>query len=219
MRVHLKLSPNKDIVPFNYHESLVSAFHKWLGENNDLHDNLSLYSLSWLNGATANRNGLEFNKGATWFISAHDNTIIQRVINGINSQPIINYGMHVKEIIIQEEPRFEMKESYFLASPIFIKRTIADRTKYFMYDDLEASDLMTETLKNKLSKAGLSNDNIKVEFDSTYPNPTSKMISYKGIKCRASLCPVIISGSQEQVAFAWNVGIGNSTGIGFGALK
>jgi CRISPR/Cas system endoribonuclease Cas6 (RAMP superfamily) len=30
---------------------------------------------------------------------------------------------------------------------------------------------------------------------------------------------VIIKGTPEQLAFAWNVGLGNSTGIGFGALN
>ena len=28
-----------------------------------------------------------------------------------------------------------------------------------------------------------------------------------------------LKGSPEQIAFAWDVGVGNSTGIGFGALK
>jgi len=218
MRIHLKISKNQTLVPFEYHESLVGAFHKWLG-NNDVHDRLSLYSLSWLNGGSVNRNGLNFDKGASWFISAHDSFLIKKVIKGISQDPVINYGMQVQEVLIQQEPVFEMRQSYFLASPVFIKRMLGNRVKYYMYNDPEASDLMTETLKNKLSKAGLPIDNVKVEFDSTYPNPTSKMISYKGIKCRASLCPVLISGNQEQIAFAWNVGIGNSTGIGFGALK
>jgi CRISPR/Cas system endoribonuclease Cas6 (RAMP superfamily) len=30
---------------------------------------------------------------------------------------------------------------------------------------------------------------------------------------------VIVEGSAEAVGFAWNVGIGNGTGIGFGALR
>ena len=40
-----------------------------------------------------------------------------------------------------------------------------------------------------------------------------------GIKNKASICPVIVKGTSEQIAFAWNVGVGNSTGIGFGALN
>ena len=45
------------------------------------------------------------------------------------------------------------------------------------------------------------------------------MVTYNGIKNRASLVPIVIEGTTEQITFAWSVGLGNSTGIGFGALK
>lgn len=218
MRIHLKLTQNKIPVPFNYHESLVGAFHKWAGAN-DFHDNLSLYSLSWLSGGVAKKEGLTFERGASWFISTHDTSILKKVIQGISTDPSINYGMMVKEILIQEEPIFKTKQNFLLASPAFIKRTIDGRVKYYLYNDPTSSDLLTETLKHKLQKAKISDEGVRIEFDKTYPNPITKMISYKTIKCRASLCPVIITGNQQQIAFAWNVGIGNSTGIGFGALK
>ena len=41
----------------------------------------------------------------------------------------------------------------------------------------------------------------------------------KGIENRASICPLIIIAKPETIAFTWNVGIGNSTGIGFGAIS
>ena len=218
MRIHLKTSKNDALVPFNYHEGLVSAFHKWLGLN-IIHDHISLYSLSWLNGGAAQKAGLNFYNGASWFISAHDLSILKQIIQGINKDPYIKYGMAVEEIVIQEEPSFKNQEKFILASPAFIKRTIEDRIKYFLYDDPSSSDLLTETFRHKLQKAALPYEEARVDFDITYSNPTTKLITYKGIKCKASLCPVIISGSPQQIAFAWNVGIGNSTGIGFGALK
>ena len=50
MRLHFFLTPNRQPVPFSYQHFLTGAFHKWLGAN-ELHDNLSLYSLSWLDGS------------------------------------------------------------------------------------------------------------------------------------------------------------------------
>lgn len=44
------------------------------------------------------------------------------------------------------------------------------------------------------------------------------MVTYRGIGNRANMCPVIIDGRPETKAFAWEVGIGNSTGIGFGSI-
>jgi CRISPR-associated endoribonuclease Cas6 len=73
-------------------------------------------------------------------------------------------------------------------------------------------------MQRKLALAGLPTDNVKVTFDLTYHQPRTKVVIYKGIGNRANICPVIVEGSPQQVAFAWEVGVGNSTGIGFGAL-
>ena len=78
---------------------------------------------------------------------------------------------------------------------------------------------MTQTLQTKLKKADLNPEGVKVSFDKTYRNPKTKIIRYNGVDCKASMCPIIIEGTPDQIKFAWNVGIGNSTGIGFGALK
>ncbi|MCH5598024.1 CRISPR-associated endoribonuclease Cas6 [Niabella ginsengisoli] len=79
--------------------------------------------------------------------------------------------------------------------------------------------MMTETLQSKLKHANLNTDGVAVEFDSNFPNPRTKLIKYGEINNKVNLCPIIIKGSKEQIAFAWNVGVGNSTGIGFGSLK
>ncbi len=59
---------------------------------------------------------------------------------------------------------------------------------------------------------------VEVSFDTSYENPKTKLVNYKGINIRASFCPVIVKGHPRAVQFAWEVGVGNSTGIGFGAL-
>ena len=46
-----------------------------------------------------------------------------------------------------------------------------------------------------------------------------KLVDIKGIKHRASLCPVVIEGDPVAISFAWNVGAGHLTGSCFGALK
>lgn len=81
MRLHFQLTPNTRTVPFNYQHFLTGAFHKWLG-NKIFHDGISLYSLSWLHGGVTMREGrrieggLDIPRGARWFISAHDETLL-----------------------------------------------------------------------------------------------------------------------------------------------
>ena len=82
MRLYLKLSKNKQTVPFDYQVNLVGALHKWLGQN-DLHDELSLYSMSWLNGnSRVQGKGLSFPNGAEWFISSPDEVFIKKILRG-----------------------------------------------------------------------------------------------------------------------------------------
>lgn len=217
MRIYLKTTSTSQVLPYNYQEYLVGTFHKWLGDNT-IHDKMSLYSLSWLSGGEGQHDGLRFNRGATWFISTPSAEILTKVIEGVQKSPSIAFGLKVNEIIIKKTPSFSPKEQFFLQTPVLIKRTIGQKTKYYTYQDPEAGKLLTATLKNKLRKAKLS-DQITIEFDKSYARPKEKLVTYRGIKNKASLCPVVLSGAPDAIAFAWDVGIGNSTGIGFGALK
>lgn len=218
MRLIIKLTKNLSIVPFDYQKHLVGTFHKWLGENL-IHDEISLYSLSWLVGGKIKNSGFDFKDGAEWFISTYDSNILKALISGIQQDPEISFGMTVEEITISKDPSVENIQKFYLNSPVFIKRNYGEKQKYFLFSDEESDMFMTQTLQTKLKKASLNSEDVKVYFDKTYRNPKTKIITFNGVACKASMCPIIIEGSPEQIKFAWNVGIGNSTGIGFGALK
>lgn len=219
MRIHLETSKSNGIIPFNYQSYLTGALHKWIGPNN-LHDeSLSLYSFSWLKGGTTDSAGLSFKTGAHFFISAHDPELIKSIVKNIRKQPEIAFGLEVKNIVIIDDPKFHSSRNFFAASPIFIKRSINGNDKHFTYKDSESSELLTETLKNKLRKADLDDSEVSVHFDLEFSRPKTKVIYYHNIGNKVTICPVIIKGSPDQLLFAWNVGIGNSTGIGFGAIE
>lgn len=218
MRIHLTLTKNRSIIPYDYLPMLVGTLHKWLGQN-EWHDQLALHSFSWLKGTTKGSNGFFIERDAHWFISSYNTAFIKRVIAGIQSDPSVSFGIEVRSITIQEDPTFTTEHTFTVASPVFIKRRIEERIRHYTFSDKESSEFLTETLITKLTKAGLESDGVKVSFDQTYPLAKTKLVKYNGIGNRASICPVIVKGSPEQIAFAWNVGVGNSTGIGFGALN
>ncbi len=218
MRIYLQLTPNKQIVPYNYQHVLTGAIHKWLGYNRE-HDEISLYSFSWLKRAIVGNGGLRFPNGTQWFISGYDDAFIRKIIKGIREDPEINYGLRVTEVVLRETPYFAEKEKFIVASPVFIKRFEQGVEKHFTFSDKQANHFLTETFKTKLSEVGIDSSYVSVSFDTEYHQPKTKLINYKGIKNRTSICPILIEGTPEQIAFAWNVGIGNSTGIGFGALN
>jgi len=219
MRLYLKLTKNKENIPFNYQHLLTGAIHKWIGKENNEHGDVSLYSFSWLQKVKTNNKGIELARDSYFFISAFKEDLLKAILKGVLENPFVCCGSEVYDAQIMETPEFGTKEHFLLGSPIFIKRRFDEKEKHIVFNDELSGKYMTETMSKKLTVAGLSNEGLSIEFDKNYSNPQTKLIHYKEIKNRASICPVIIEGTSEQIAFAWNVGIGNSTGIGFGALK
>lgn len=218
MRIYIKIRSENKPVPFNYQPMITGAIHKWIGEN-EVHDKTSMYSFSWLKGGRKKGDNLIFENQTSFEFSSYDNNLIKKIINGIQNDPIINHGLEVSEISIQETPIFSNKEIFFVSSPVLIKRKEQEREIHFTYDQKETDLLLTETLKTKLRRAGIDDNNIHLAFDRSYQGAKIKLIYYKSIGNKTNICPVIIEGTPEQIGFAWNVGVGNSTGIGFGALK
>ena len=224
MRIHIKTTPSKQIIGFNHLHLLTGTIHKWFGKN-EFHDSISLYSFSNLTNGKASKNGLDFPNGASFFISCWNNEQAKLLITGIQNDPEMFFGLKVSEIILQENPELSIKSSFQVGSPIYIQRNLENgRKKFFYFDDKESPELLEETLTSKMISAGLpEDDSLKITFDQNYRKKSTKKIDYKRgnqiTKIRASWCPVIIEGKPETKIFAWNVGLGNSTGIGFGAIK
>lgn len=226
MRLKLQLSPARETVPFNHLPVLAGALHKWLGPNPE-HDGLSLYSYSWLQGALMTSGGLRFLKGAQWHISALDGDFLMRSVQGILSDPQIRWGMQVDQVQIEAPPPFPDagEVRFLLASPIFIKRSIpnpdkpeGEEEKHYLFNDPESDRLLTDTLRHKLRAAGLSDAGVQARFDRGYPKARTQKVMYRNVGNMANYCPVFVRGTAEQLAFAWTVGLGNSTGVGFGSV-
>lgn len=220
-RLLLYVSASKAPIYFHQHQVvLTGALHKWIGQKNEIHGKLSLYSFSWLQNVNILSNGIKTRDDSYFFITAYDIALLKRIFQGIQEDPTICFGVEVLGIAIMETPVFQSRQEFYPASPVFVKKYLEPRKdKHLLFNDPEAGGHMTTVLKRKLRQAGLSDEGVTVSFNTEYPNAKAKMITYKSINNKASVCPVVVEGTPEQVAFAWAVGVGNCTGIGFGALK
>jgi CRISPR-associated endoribonuclease Cas6 len=88
---------------------------------------------------------------------------------------------------------------------------------HYSHSTSKSSKVYSTVPISELAKQGLTTD-VHVAFDHTYHNPIIKMVKYRDINIKGTLCPVIVEGDPRAVQFAWEVGVGNSTGIGFGAI-
>ena len=217
MRLHLRIQASKKVIPFEHQPLLVGTIHKWLGWNNE-HGNTSLFSFSRLSEGKANNDGLLLEKGSSFFFSAYHSDLVKKLISGIQTDPDMFHGLKVKELFIEEDPDLSERELFLLGSPVFIKRRNVEKIDHILYHDSRASIYLRETLLTKMKIAGIFDDSFEIKFDISNPKAGTKKVNYNGIENRANWCPVIIKGKPETKLFAWNVGVGNSTGIGFGAI-
>jgi CRISPR-associated endoribonuclease Cas6 len=223
MRLHLTLTPNTKPVPFNYQHYLTGALHKWLGEN-ELHDKISLYSFSWLRGnfKQLNERHITYSNKIEWFIKSHDEEVIRKILKGIADDPSVTFGMKVYKHQTDPTPNFGSVFRFEVDSPVLTRKNVDETSrKHLTFKDEEADGCLTRTLRSKLEKAAFSGNDLEVivGFDRSYQNAHTKLIEIKDIKLRTSICPVIVAGTPKAVQFAWNVGIGEMTGSGFGCLK
>jgi CRISPR-associated endoribonuclease Cas6 len=137
------------------------------------------------------------------------------------SQPDFFAGMKVVDLRIQQTPVFPERMRFSVASPVLVKKFDGTSIRHLTFNDPEANDVMTKTMQTKLRTAGLDAhaETVRVSFDTSYTGAKTKLVDIHGIKNRANVCPVIVEGTPEAVAFAWDVGVGHSTGSGFGALR
>ena len=114
----------------------------------------------------------------------------------------------------------EGKHRFLAGSPVLLRKVEADGSRtHLTYNDSESKEVMNRVIHKKADEAGLKNgEKLKLQFDETYNNPKTKLVDIKGIKNRASVCPVVAEGPPKALEFLWTVGAGELTGVGFGSL-
>lgn len=219
MRLHLTLSPNTVPVPFDHLDRLRARFHSWIGEN-DAHDGLSLYSFSWLSGGRASGDHVAFPRGAAWTLSLFDDALGKRLLRGLLADPAVGFGMAVAEAQVADEPEFSPEQRFVAASPVLTRRNRDDGGRdHLTFRDAAASETLTRTFHTKLTAADLPTDGAALRFDRDFGGAKTKLCRVKGNAFRANACPVIATGSPDQLRLLWLAGAGEMTGSGFGALR
>ncbi len=220
MRLKLKITKNKTTIPFDYQHKLVGTIYKWFGQNNQ-HGQPSLFSFSQIQGAELVEKGFNFPEGAVLYFSSTDNNLLTKVYKGIKADPTLFNGMKTYEIDMISEPAFRNRERFILLSPIFFKKNIEGRNKprHYTFEDDEVDSLLTLATQKRLEHNGIQDETLKIVFDRNYQGKKTKVINYRDIGNKTSVCPIIVEGKFETMEFLWNNGIGHSTGIGFGCLK
>lgn len=220
MKLQIRLSPNKQPVPFDYLHKLGGVLHKWLGAQNQWHGSRSLYGFGGLSGSGMKDGGLDFPQGATWQIGFPEQEGIFSLMKGMMMDRAVFYGMKVRDVKELAPPDFGMLHRFVVNSPVLLRQPRPDGSQaHVLWHEANANELLTARIRKKLDQVGLVNEPIWVQFDKNYRQAKSKTLSIKGIQMKGSVCPIEASGSPRALKFLWEVGAGELTGMGFGALR
>ncbi|QOJ27506.1 MAG: CRISPR-associated endoribonuclease Cas6 [Ignavibacteriales bacterium] len=220
MRFLIKTTPNLEIVPFNYQQKLLGVFHKWLGEENPHHDQLSLYSVGWLWGSKSHREGFIFQDGADWSISAWDEKIQTRLTNAITLDQELFCGMRIKEIKTMKTPEFGNDYTFKTLSPILarIKRENGT-TEHLTYLHDNFPERLKQILLKKANHAKLELSDFSIIIEKNFKGNRIKVVTLNKVGNKANFVKVRMQGDENAIKFAWCVGLGESTGSCFGGLR
>lgn len=222
MRVKFNFSKNTIPVPVNNQSLLNGYVHKCLGKNNKYHDTKSDYSISILQGGRINLEDktLSFEKGAYFTVTSNDNEFIQTLLMGVLTNPELFFGMRFSGVDYVEET-FHNGWNYFITLSPFIVKEYTDMKnyKYLTLNDADFNTKLKTYLTNKLSKIDSTLD-LK-EFDVVVedrPFNKVKTIMVKNVANKANHCQLNINCNKKVAKLLYTIGIGQSTGSGFGTI-
>lgn len=205
--------PNINI-PINNQKELNSFIHRCLGENNKYHDTFSDYSISSLQGGKLNENKfLIFSDNPYIICNTNNMEFITSLIDGLN-RGVKFFDMKLEKLLFDDFIVNEFYDKVITISPILIKY---NNYKITHYHEKWLETLINQS-KNKLNKLGVVDDTFDIKIRN-FQNAKEKSIYVGNVFNPSTMISLIIYGKPNTRKTLYNLGLGNSTGSGFGCVK
>ncbi|MDA3930137.1 MAG: CRISPR-associated endoribonuclease Cas6 [Prolixibacteraceae bacterium] len=217
MRAYLTLQTQNTLLPFDHRDLITQTIHRWLGWS-DNHSKLPPYSFSRFEGIQNSNDGIWFKEETAFFFSAPNVELVRKLEAGVKANPSLFNGLIVSDIKILEDSDLSNRKLFFAASPLLMNPIDKNQGEFIVYNMPNVNTILKENTLRKLKAAGINDETFDIEFDKNYANAGTKKITYNGRIMRASWCQIILKGLPETKQYLWNVGLGDNTDIGFGAI-
>lgn len=223
-RIKVNFTPNKERVPVDHYEYVTGYIHKVLGEGNPYHGGPSDYSFSPILWGERNDDGktLSF-KNPYIIISSIDEVFMEKMITELPNHDHLGFGMKRLGMFPINEEFMTGWNHFFLLSPFILNEYIGhNKTRFVTLKDDGREVLakkLREQMKRKLSKVDptLNLGNFDVHIPD-HPAHNSVPVKYNRIINFANKCKVSVRCSEKVAKIIYHLGIGQSTGIGFGSV-
>jgi len=222
MRIKINFTKNTEPVRIDNQSQVNGYIHKCLGDNNQYHDNVSDYCISSLMGGKLNedRKTLSFDNGGYITVSSLNNEFINTLLMGILTKPDLMCGMKFAGVDPIDERFIDGWNHFATLSPLIIKEyETKEKYRFVTMNEPNFNDKIKNYLIKKISKINPKLD--LSDFDVVIPNNPShkvKRIMVKNVVNYANQCHISIKCKKEVANLLFNIGLGQSTGSGFGTI-
>jgi CRISPR-associated endoribonuclease Cas6 len=221
MRIKIEFKVNNVALPIANQEIVNSYVHRIIGANNPYHNAKNDYSVSSLMGGKLVGDKIIFKDKAYLVFSSLNMEFMNTILmNLITSSEVLYDGIKFSNIVPIGEEFMNGWNHFATLSPFLIKQYVDKKTYTFItLNDDNFEVLVKEYLKNKLLKIDPALD-LK-NFDVRIPkhdNHKVKKILVKNVINHANQCHISIFCDKKIAELLYNIGIGQSTGSGFGTI-
>ena len=214
MRIKINFSCHKDGFDKPIQDYVNSFIHKLLGHNNVYHDSFSNYSISSLNGGVIVDGKITYPYGGYLYISSLDMDFLFKIKKALLKT---NFQLcDMSPVSANIEDFYPMNEYDIIrtVNPILLK----DGDNIITYKDENFIEVLLEKSKKKLLHNGIPYN--KVETLNIEPfhfeKAKVKYAKVKNVINKSSHVMLCIKGDRDARYALYNLGLGKSTGCGFG---
>lgn len=216
LRINLT-QPTADVSVNNQH-NLNGFIHESFGKNNPYHNTFSDYSISSLQGGKLNSDmkTLNFTNEKPHFFISGNNDFLMYAVNAFITSKASMFGMKFDSVGAFDD--FKLNKYFddiITISPIIVKN---NENRKITVTDEKFLDYLTLNCQQKLSHAGIKDPTFKLEIINPH-KAKSKCVWVGNIFNPCSNVRLRVYGKKKTRETLYNMGLGGSTGSGFGSVK
>lgn len=218
MRIKIELTQPTESVPVNNQHFLNGFIFASFGKNCNKHDKFSDYNITSLQGGKLNddKKTLSFPKSKPYFYISGNDEFIKFAVNAFVNSNASFFGMKFYNIDVTND--FKVNE-YFdhivTISPIIVKNK---NGKKISFKDSQWIENLTDNCKKKLEYLGINDPTFRLEI----VNPHKAKEKCIWVGNTFNICSNVrlkVHGYKRTRTILYNMGLGGSTGSGFGGIK
>ena len=203
------------MIPINNQHEMNSYIHRCLGKDNQYHDTFSNYSISSLQGGKFNGNGLVFNENPYIQVASNDMNFISKFVNGAQFGGHEVFDMKCIRVELCDFKVNDFYDKILTISPILLRD---ENDMKITFKNPQWIERLNDLCKKKLAHAGIVDETFKIEL--RQPEKAKVKVVWVGDTFNHStMTSLFVYGKPKTRKTLYNLGLGGSTGSGFGSIK